>query len=237
MNAMKIDAAAIGNHEYDWGVDTLQARLKQAHYPWLSANTMERSTGKSPRGPAWTCWRLAEAYRSDRLHYDHDAHLGAANHRRAVPVREGLDHHPAHAWGSPANRPDFIFVWRTRAGSATHLPRGDFRRRTHARLRLVDLIAAGHTHVPFNTSIRACPSSTRCFGGNLAVVDFWRRANGAREAQARMLTVWTDSIRADTGLVSLVERYKGQTSRVAARPVADFKFPLERRKANTPWDT
>lgn len=45
MNAMRYDAMAIGNHEFDWGLDTLFARMSQARFPLLSANIYERSSG------------------------------------------------------------------------------------------------------------------------------------------------------------------------------------------------
>src|SRR5690606_39046888 len=41
-NRMGLDAAAIGNHDFDWSVDTLRARMADARYPWLAANVFER---------------------------------------------------------------------------------------------------------------------------------------------------------------------------------------------------
>jgi 2',3'-cyclic-nucleotide 2'-phosphodiesterase/3'-nucleotidase len=40
MNLVGYDAMAIGNHEFDFGVDRLDASRKQARFPWLSANTL-----------------------------------------------------------------------------------------------------------------------------------------------------------------------------------------------------
>jgi 2',3'-cyclic-nucleotide 2'-phosphodiesterase (5'-nucleotidase family) len=39
-NAMGVDCLVIGNHEFDWGVDTLKARMEQADFPFLSANVL-----------------------------------------------------------------------------------------------------------------------------------------------------------------------------------------------------
>ena len=39
MNAMRYDAAAIGNHEYNYGVPYLDSIISQATFPFLSANT------------------------------------------------------------------------------------------------------------------------------------------------------------------------------------------------------
>lgn len=38
MNAMAYDAAAIGNHEFNYGVPTLERATTQAHFPFLAAN-------------------------------------------------------------------------------------------------------------------------------------------------------------------------------------------------------
>src|SRR5207244_10118240 len=53
-----LDAAAIGNHEFDWSVDTLRARMKDAHYPFVSANITD-STGTAR--PEWAePWTLVQ---------------------------------------------------------------------------------------------------------------------------------------------------------------------------------
>src|SRR3989440_3171229 len=55
MNAFGIDAAAIGNHEFDWSVDTLRARMAGARYRFLAANISD-TTGTARPGWAepWT---------------------------------------------------------------------------------------------------------------------------------------------------------------------------------------
>nr|MBA2626786.1 5'-nucleotidase C-terminal domain-containing protein [Gemmatimonadales bacterium] len=49
-NRMGIQAAAIGNHDFDWSVDTLRQRMAESRYAWLSANIFDSTTG---RRPAW----------------------------------------------------------------------------------------------------------------------------------------------------------------------------------------
>jgi 5'-nucleotidase len=59
LNAAGVTAAAIGNHEFDFGPvgeddrggdprGALRLRMKQARYPFLGANIVERSMGRSP---------------------------------------------------------------------------------------------------------------------------------------------------------------------------------------------
>ncbi len=48
MNAMGYDAAAVGNHEFDFGLQSLQQRLQQADFPYISANTRWRANRQVP---------------------------------------------------------------------------------------------------------------------------------------------------------------------------------------------
>ena len=50
MNAMGYAAAAVGNHEFDFGLAALQARAAQANFPLLSANIRDVSSGAIPAG-------------------------------------------------------------------------------------------------------------------------------------------------------------------------------------------
>ena len=48
MNAMGYVAAAVGNHEFDFGLDTLQTRAAASEFPFLSANMRYKSDGTTP---------------------------------------------------------------------------------------------------------------------------------------------------------------------------------------------
>ncbi|HZC14701.1 MAG TPA: 5'-nucleotidase C-terminal domain-containing protein, partial [Thermoleophilaceae bacterium] len=47
-NAWGLDATAIGNHEFDFGVERLLAHQERADFPFLSANIVEEATGRAP---------------------------------------------------------------------------------------------------------------------------------------------------------------------------------------------
>lgn len=49
-NLLAMDASVVGNHELDWGVDTLRQRMSEARFPLLIANVEEAATGEPP---AW----------------------------------------------------------------------------------------------------------------------------------------------------------------------------------------
>ncbi len=47
MNEIKFTAMAIGNHEFDWGMDSLYKNIKIANFPMLSANIVDKQTGNT----------------------------------------------------------------------------------------------------------------------------------------------------------------------------------------------
>lgn len=48
MSLMRYDAMTVGNHDFDWGQDTLAQRAKEASFPFLATNVVETATGKLP---------------------------------------------------------------------------------------------------------------------------------------------------------------------------------------------
>jgi 2',3'-cyclic-nucleotide 2'-phosphodiesterase / 3'-nucleotidase / 5'-nucleotidase len=47
MNEAGFDAMVLGNHEFDWGLDKLKARIADSKFPYLGANLIDKATGKT----------------------------------------------------------------------------------------------------------------------------------------------------------------------------------------------
>jgi 2',3'-cyclic-nucleotide 2'-phosphodiesterase (5'-nucleotidase family) len=47
MNALQFDAMAVGNHEYNFGLQVLEKARSEAKFPWLSANTYNKGTNET----------------------------------------------------------------------------------------------------------------------------------------------------------------------------------------------
>jgi 2',3'-cyclic-nucleotide 2'-phosphodiesterase/3'-nucleotidase len=56
MNDLGYAAMAVGNHDYDWGIEALRRAEKEARFPFLSANTVFTTDGK----PAFTPYLTME---------------------------------------------------------------------------------------------------------------------------------------------------------------------------------
>jgi 2',3'-cyclic-nucleotide 2'-phosphodiesterase (5'-nucleotidase family) len=62
MNAMDYDAAATGNHEFDFGLAELTARTQQMDFPMLGANVRNKSNGQVPTEYGILPYAILEVY-------------------------------------------------------------------------------------------------------------------------------------------------------------------------------
>lgn len=51
MSALRYDAMAVGNHEYNFGLQVVEKARSEARFPWLSANTYDKGTDKTHYQP------------------------------------------------------------------------------------------------------------------------------------------------------------------------------------------
>ncbi|HEY0081074.1 MAG TPA: bifunctional UDP-sugar hydrolase/5'-nucleotidase [Pyrinomonadaceae bacterium] len=51
MNALGFDAMAVGNHEYNFGLNVLEKARREASFPWLSSNTYRRGSEETYHRP------------------------------------------------------------------------------------------------------------------------------------------------------------------------------------------
>lgn len=59
MNTIRIDAAVIGNHEFNFGKSILLDAVKQSKFPWLSANSLDEKNGSPYFGPPYVIKTLS----------------------------------------------------------------------------------------------------------------------------------------------------------------------------------
>ncbi len=59
-NQMGVDVAVVGNHEFDFGLETLQYRLGESRFPWLAANVRGRDGALLPHSREWMIRQMGE---------------------------------------------------------------------------------------------------------------------------------------------------------------------------------
>ena len=234
MNALGIDAAAIGNHEFDWSLDTLRARMSEAKYPFLSANiTNAAGTAR----PDWaTPWKLVTK-NGVKI-----AVIGLTT--TETPTSTASRNIQGLAFGDGAQAikrylpearaaADFVVVVAhvgalcdSGATAACHGEILDVARQLDSGS--VDLIVAGHTHVRVNTVVHGIPIvEAQSSGRSIGVVDFVR-VGGRREVRVQLVTPYADQVKPDVAMTEALGRQQQAVRNLTERVVARLKYPLKR---------
>ncbi|MGQ3487312.1 bifunctional 2',3'-cyclic-nucleotide 2'-phosphodiesterase/3'-nucleotidase [Roseovarius pacificus] len=71
MNQLGYDAVGLGNHEFNFGLETLRRTLAQARFPVTCANVTDRASGK----PAFARFQMLERRLEDRAGNAHDLRI------------------------------------------------------------------------------------------------------------------------------------------------------------------
>ncbi|HEX5725722.1 MAG TPA: 5'-nucleotidase C-terminal domain-containing protein [Longimicrobiaceae bacterium] len=239
-NAAGYDAAALGNHEFDWGLDTLRARVRQSRFPWLAANVYLEGT---ERQPEWIRpWVMLER---DGVKV---AVVGAATVTTpeiTVPSRiVGLRFGPEAPAVSRAAREaraagaDFVVVTLhvgavcaepgSEPGEASRGCRGEVLEMAEALTEPVDLIVGGHTHRRVLTTAAGIPvSEAASYSTHYSLTDLERRGGRATVARREVRIAWADEVDPDTAVARVVERWTAEVRPVIEREVTRFAEPLD----------
>ena len=232
MNKLGIDAAAIGNHEFDWTIDTLRARMREASYPFLSANIMDASGARPPWIDPWTIVSrgglkvvvLALTTTTTPTTTDPRNVTGltfgdlAAAVKRELPAARAAGNfvillaHEGAICDSGACQGGIIDL-------ARQLDSGS-----------VDLIVAGHTHRRVDTRVNGIPIVEAASSGrDVAVADFIRSGGRCCIVRTKVVDAYADQVKSDTALTALVSRAQAKVDSITRRPVASLRYALARK--------
>jgi 2',3'-cyclic-nucleotide 2'-phosphodiesterase/3'-nucleotidase/5'-nucleotidase len=233
MDRIGIQAATIGNHDFDWSVDTLRARMHDSDYPWVSANIFDSTTGARP--PWVTPWRMVRAgpYQVAVVGYITNETKSIVAPQNVAGLRFGSGYESIRdaVEAARAAHPDFLVLLAHAGGRcdsltcageifdlAQSLPPGS-----------VDVVVSGHTHTLIDTERGGMPIvQARSNGTAIGVVDIVRTAAGGRRYDEHVETVWDDKVAPDTALAALVDRAVRRSDSLANRVVTDLALPLTR---------
>jgi 2',3'-cyclic-nucleotide 2'-phosphodiesterase / 3'-nucleotidase / 5'-nucleotidase len=224
MNAFAIDAAAIGNHEFDWSIDTLRARMQDAHYKFLSANITDSAGSARPDWALpWTVvTKSGVKIAVIGLTTVTTPTTTAPRNVRGLSFGNGAQ---AIRRYLPAARAaaDFVIVTAHEgSGAIFDVARG-------LDSGSVDLIVAGHTHQRIDTTINGIPIiEPGSSGRDIGVVDFLRVGGTHREVRAQLVTPYADAVKADVDLTGALAAELDAIKSVTSRSVGRLKVPLKR---------
>src|SRR6266550_5179793 len=238
MNTLGIDAAAIGNHEFDWSLDTLRARMSEAKYPFLSANIT--NTAGDAR-PEWaTPWKLVTKSGVKiaviGLTTTETPTSTASRNIQGLAFGDGAQAIKRYLPEARAAA-DYVIVVAHVGAICDSSTGGGNSASCHGEILdvarqldsgSVDLIVAGHTHMRVNTVVHGVPIvEAQSSGRSIGVVDFVR-VGGRREVRVQLVTPYADQVTPNLAMADALGRQQQAVRNISERVVARLKFPLKR---------
>ncbi|HEX7981454.1 MAG TPA: 5'-nucleotidase C-terminal domain-containing protein [Gemmatimonadaceae bacterium] len=225
-NELGYAAAALGNHEFDWGQDTLRARMRDAHYPFLGAN-VRFSDG---RDVPWI--------RDDTLVTRGPLKIGIIGLASVTTASTTLARNVADLRFLPPGPIVDSLARQLRARGADYVivlaHDGAFCERGTCKGEIIDIaqsfrepidaIISGHTHSLVNTTVAGIPIVQAYSSGTaLDVVDL-----GPDGVTTKVRNVLPDSIAPDPAVAALVSQAMARVAPIINQPIARIAETLTR---------
>nr|MCU0626174.1 5'-nucleotidase C-terminal domain-containing protein [Gemmatimonadaceae bacterium] len=243
-DSLGVVAGALGNHEFDWGQDTLRARMREARYAILAANVRD------------TLGRPVPWLRADTLVERDGLRIGiigvatveTPRTTRAVNVADlrFIDPVPvvdSIAAALRARGADAVIVI-AHAGAFERTgadgPTGEIVELVSRLTQPIDAVVSGHTHSLLNIRVRGVPiTQARSNGRAVAVIDLALgdtagrppgALNASRVLDARVRDVLTDSTEVDAQAARIAQRALDDVAPIAERAVGRVLEPMRRTR-------
>jgi len=223
LNALALDVATFGNHEFDFGPRVLRERMAESRFAWLSANVLERGSGQPFGGAARE--RLVE--------------------RGGVSVGLfGLTTADAATTSSGGGQVEFRDPQMEGRSVAADLRRRGARvivAVTHQHMAAdrqlastadVDVILGGHEHEPLVAEEgKAIITKAGSDARYLVEVSVWLRPDGALVERSWTFHEVSARLPEDPTVGAVVREYEARLNRELAAEVGRTTVPLEARRA------
>lgn len=233
MNDAGFDAAAIGNHDFDWGVPLLRERIAQASFPLLVANMRERATRELP---FWAKPYVVIERKGVRV-----AVIGLITPDTPnVTMPENVAPYEFLDPAEVANQliPEIVPAQADIAVIACHhggsmgedgALRGEVVEMSEA-IHGETAVVAGHTHQIMHGYVDGVPVVEAGSSGRwLGRIDltFDRAARAVTASDVRVLTVFADSIAPDSSVAALVSRYRAEVAPILDEVIGEAEIEIE----------
>lgn len=235
LRTMGYAAATLGEHDFDWGTDTLRRRMADAGYPWLAANVFDSATG---RRPSWVVpYRLIKGETSVAvIGYVSPSAKATLPDDRTRGLRFGEGELALHdVLGAVAAEKPGLTVVLAHAGldCDSGACAGEAVRLAEELARSgVGLIVAGHGQVAGTAGAGGIPIvKPGARGRSVAVIDLVKTSSGGVEARPWIERVDPAAAPRDPALLAALRFYQRRSDSLDARPIAQLKRPLAREGA------
>ncbi|HEV2927512.1 MAG TPA: 5'-nucleotidase C-terminal domain-containing protein, partial [Propionibacteriaceae bacterium] len=161
LNRLNIAAAALGEHDLEWSIDTLRRRVSEARYPYLAANVFDSASGRRPDWIAPYQVVQAGGLKIAIVGYITSDAKTSVKPELTSGLRFGDGALPIHDVLAEvrSQRPDLtILLAHAGASCQGHACSGEaIQLAEGVQSRTIDLLVAGHTHQTVNTRVAGIP--------------------------------------------------------------------------------
>jgi 2',3'-cyclic-nucleotide 2'-phosphodiesterase (5'-nucleotidase family) len=224
-NLLGLDAAAVGNHELDWGTDTLLVRQSEARYPWLAANVFLRGSNERPRWARPFAILEKSGLRVALVGYLTTGTVSRVRTSTLAPYdfRSGRAAIADALAAARRSRPDFTIILAHAGGGC------DADGCTGEMVDLaneldsasVDLIIGGHDHRAGGGTVHGIPIVRAGSDGRaMSVIDLYRLPHGLRRFDLERDTLFADVVTPDSAMRRMLAPYLSRARFVGGRQVA-----------------
>jgi 2',3'-cyclic-nucleotide 2'-phosphodiesterase (5'-nucleotidase family) len=239
-NRMGYAASALGNHEFDWGTDSLRARMRQAKFEILGAN-VRYTDGRDVK---WIPNDTIVKRGLTRIGIIGVSTVSTPTTTRAANVAGLRFDDPApivDSIGTALRRRGANFVVVIAHAGASCGREGatdcggeiiDLARKITTK---VDAIVSGHTHTLVNTEIKGIPIvQARSSGRAIDVLDIPLGANAGLPTRHQVRELAVDTIRPVAAIDSIVRRAVARVAPLVDRHIAAIPVTLPRHGSQYP---
>lgn len=217
-NAMGLDIATLGNHEFDFGKDILLERMAESRFQYLVANVLDEATGKPIGGAAPYLIRTFGGLRVGFFGLCLDTGEISADNRTGLRFIDPVD---AAEGAMAALRRDGAQA----IVALTHLAYADDRRLAR-RFPDITVIVGGHEHSPITAVVdRTLISKAGSDAKWVARIDL-RLDAGGLERQFEMIPI-DSSIRDEPKTAAVVAEYEARLGAELEVVVGTSRVPLD----------
>jgi 5'-nucleotidase len=217
-NAMGLDFATLGNHEFDFGKDVLLQRMAESTFVYLVANVLDESTGRPVGGALAHTIRTFNGLRVGFFGVCLTTEEISAENRRGLRFLDPLDAAGDAVAALTRDGVDVIV-------GITHLSFADDRRLAR-RFPEVAVIAGGHEHVPITAAVdRTLIVKAGANAAHVARIDL-RLERGGLTRQLEMVPI-DAALPDDPATAAVVREYDARLGTELDVVVATSRVPLD----------
>ena len=219
LNATGLDMATLGNHEFDFGVDLLIQRMKEARFQWVVSNVIDIQTGK-PIGDAAPY--VVRTFGGLKVGFIGLCLTSEGISRDKLARVRLIDPQVAAATYLPMLKAEQVDV----VVAVTHLTFADDRALAE-RFPEIDVIIGGHEHFPITaTENRTLISKAGSEAKFVARIDIARRTSGAIERFYELIPI-TNALPDDPAAAAVINSYEARLGGELDAKVAATEVPLD----------